>query len=195
MSFEKMLEELEVLKKAQAIDEGDKAIAAAAEDPDGDGDGEKDDDEDGDGNEMSKAITVFDAEGNPLPAVDGTEMIKSLQAELDGIKAERADENMHLGKSLELVAEMLKSQGEQIAALTEQMSRVAGEGRGRRAVVTVQSDMSKSEMPAAVSTDEVLAKCLTAQRDGKLSAHDVSLAESCVNRGMEIPARIRERLS
>jgi hypothetical protein len=129
-----------------------------------------------------------------IEVIDGTVLIKSLQADVQSLKTEREHEHEQLGKSLTLVHEMLKEQGNVIKSLGEQVTRMANEGRGRKAVVTVHSaDMSKSE-PAQMSSDDVLAKCAQAQTAGRISAMDVSMAEAYINRGMPIPDSIRTRL-
>lgn len=198
MSFEKLLDDLEELKKSQSVgddEKGDEKIQAAAS---GDGVSEDDDeseDENDTGEEMGKSMSVFDAEGNPVEAFDATDMVKSLMADITAIKAEREVEHEHLGKSLAMMHDLLKEQGETLKSLGEQVVRLSNEGRGRKAVVTVNSaDITKSE-PAAMTNDDLLAKCLTAQSAGRLTAMDVSIAETCINRGMAVPDNIRSRLS
>jgi hypothetical protein len=203
MSFEGLLNDLEELKKAQAAEDdgaGDQKIAdAAASDEDGDesgatpGDGDGDEDE---GEEMGKSLTVTLPDGTEAKAFDGTMLIKSLQNEIVTIKGERATENEHLSKSLNLVTEMLGEQGKALKALGDQVAKMANQGAGRKAVVAIAgTDLAKSESASsAISTEELMNKCLAAQTAGKISGFEISLAESCINRGLPIPDSVRGKL-
>lgn len=200
MSFEALLENLEELKKSQGVNDGDEKIAAAAVTADKKSD-VKDDDEgkDGEGDDevMGKSMTITLADGSTQDVLDATEMIKSLQSRVIGLAAERESEREHLGKSLTLVHDMLKEQGDVLKALGEQVVAMANAGRGRKsAVVTVQGeDMIKSQPVVTETPDELLNKCLAAQAAGRLSGMDVSIAETSLNRGLPIPEHIRTRLS
>lgn len=194
MSFEQLLNDLEELKKSQVNDEeGDEKIRSAAAGSDED---EDEDDEECEGKgEMTKSFTAI-IDGEEHDCVDGTVLVKSLQADISRIDGERATENEHLSKSLLVVTDLLKEQGDMIKSLQDQIAKLSDSGRGRKSTVAVDSDMAKSlakqETPKA---EDILAKCEQAMRAGKISAMDVSMAEASVNRGMQVPAHIMANLS
>lgn len=211
MSFDKLMAELakaesdqETLSKAlPAAEEGmddDKVQDAAAEGADkaaGDGDadnkGGKPDGDADDKKTMAKSFEVVLADGTKVQAEDGTELIKSLTDRLE--KAEGV-----MVKAMEGALGLIKSQGEMIKSLGDQFQKLRGEGRGRKAVVTVSekkdaTTLAKSESQAdGLTGEQFLAKALTAQKAGRITAADVAIAEGHLNRGMQPPAELVQRV-
>lgn len=206
--FEKLLGEIaslqadqEDLTKALPADDGkdeDKIQAAAAEGgSDGEGDGDADDkggpgDGDADDKGMTKSFTLTLEDGTTIEAQDGAEMVKSLQARID-----QNEETM--GKALASAVDLIKGQASLIKSLSERVSKLAGEGRGRKTVVSVVekpepgATMTKSE-PTGLTPDAFFAKALTAQQAGRISGTEIAVAEACLNRGEPIPASIIQRV-
>lgn len=193
MSFEALLNDLDDLRKAQPTEDvdGDEKIAAAAEE----GEGEPVEDEDDEDMPLGKSMTAV-IDGEEQEVIDGTELVKSLIADVQTIKGERATENEHLSKALGLVTDMLKEQGDMIKSLQDQVSKMADSGRGRKSTVAVDAEMAKSlTKQESPKVEDVLAKCAQAMMAGKISAMDVSVAEAAANRGMQVPAHILANLS
>lgn len=218
--FEKLASDLETLAKASG--ETDKKIAATAEaagvNPDdykeddgaasGDAkvaddkngcDSKRDEDCDDEDEMLGKSFSIKTAEGENVRAYDATALIKSLTERLGALEsadAEERERREHLGKSLELMTSLIKSQSEQIAALTEKVSALGAEGRGRKAVLSVTekpTPLAKSEQDGIPASD-FMAKAIAAQQQGRITAMDVSIAESALNRGMAVPERIVTRV-
>jgi hypothetical protein len=213
MSFDKLLADLqsvtdsqETLAKALPQDDGkddDKAIQAAAGEGEGGaaaGDGDADDkggaaDGDADDKPMAKSFKVKLADGTEVEAEDGTEMIKSLTARLDASEGT-------MTKALESCIGLIKGQQDMIKSLGDQVTKLRGEGRGRKAIVSINdkpdnvaagnADLKKSEQ--GVTPEVFMAKALDAMSAGKLTGMDVSLAEACLNRGEQVPASIVSRV-
>lgn len=213
--YEKLLGEIadlhaeqETMAKALPADDGkdeEKIQAAAAEGgSDGGvaGDGDADDkggapDGDADDKPMAKSFMLTLEDGTQIEAQDGGEMVKSLQ--------ERIEKNeQSMAKALGSAVELIKGQASLIKSLSERVTKLSGEGRGRKAVVSVvekpaagngagSNTMAKSE-PAGMSHDQFFAKALTAQKEGRLSGVDIAIAESHLNRGEAIPAHIIQRV-
>lgn len=197
--FDKLAQDLELLAKSQGDDkETDEKIAAAAgEENTGkdSGDAESDEGEDGDDEVLGKSFSM-DRDGETVRAYDATALIKSMVTRMDSIESSDAENRMHLGKSLGLIADMLKSQTAEIASLKKSLGEMAGEGRGRKTVLTISekaSTLAKSE-PAQPTNGELMAKCLTAQKAGRLTALDVSRANVAVENGLAVPGDILARL-
>lgn len=209
MSFEKLLAELqelqsdqEDLQKALPDDSGedDEKIRAAAEDgrthdpdvePDSDR-GEREDDEVDEGEVTVKSFTLKLDDGTEIEAQDGAELVKALTARLDKTEAS-------MKGALETAVSLIKKQGDMIKSLSERVAKLGGEGRGRKAVVSVVerpnpgSTLSKSD-PASMTGEEFLAKALDAQKAGRITSLDVATAEACLNRGQPVPASIIQRV-
>lgn len=207
--FEKLLGEIaglaaeqESMAKALPADNGeDEATiqAAAAEggagpqEPDADDKGgAPDGDADDEGKPMAKSFKLTLEDGTELEAQDGTELVKSLQ--------ERIEKNEgNMAKALESTVGLIKAQGEMIKSLTEKVTKLSGEGRGRKTVVSVVekpaagATMVKSEA-AGMSADQFFAKALDAQKSGRISGTEIAIAETCLNRGEAIPAHIIQRV-
>lgn len=210
MSFEKLLEELDTMAKSLSADEGqdDERIQAAADgDADADGDGENDvtgehtepdGDEnggagDGDGDEqMGKSFAFTLEDGTVIEAQDGTELVKSLMVRVDNTEAV-------MSKALGQAIDLIGKQGDMLKSLQAEVKRLAGEGRGRKAVVSVAEKapvgtMAKSEQ-TGMSGQEFMAKALAAQSAGRLTGLDIARAESALNRGIPVPQDIVARVT
>lgn len=206
--FDKLMEELkglqadqDLMTKALPADDGkdeEKIQAAAAEggsdheEPDGDEDGEGMGDGDADDASMAKSFKFTLEDGTEVEAQDGTALVKSLQDRVDQTEQTMA-------KALETAVGLIKGQGDLIKSMQDQIKKLSGEGRGRKAVVSVvekpvAGTMAKSMQPEGVSPDEFFAKALTAQREGRISGTDIALAETMLNRGQPIPEGILKRV-
>lgn len=171
----------EVIASA-AVDSG---VDAGVNPEDEGGDGE------GDGKPVAKSMTAQDADGEEIEVVDATELLKSLGARQD-------EHGGVLAKALETFTAIAKSQTEMIKSLRAEVKTLAGQGRGRKTVVSVaeKPDPTPQVQQAApsIKREEFLAKCLDAQRAGKLSGHDVTRAETAINNGIPVPAEIVARI-
>jgi hypothetical protein len=190
--FDKLAQDLELLAKSQIADkETDEKIAAAAEEGDAvDGDDEGDEDE-----VLGKSFSM-ERDGEQVQAYDATTLLKSMIGRIDTIESTDAENRQHLGKSLELISDMLKAQTSEIASLKKSLGEIGGEGRGRKTVLTISekaSSLTKSES-GQPSNGELMAKCLTAQKAGRLTALDVSRANVAVESGLAVPGDILARL-
>lgn len=213
--YEKLLEELETMAKAMpgddAADDDKIAAAAANANPDADGDGdndvtgehiEPDGDEgagaeggDGDGDEtMGKSFALKLDDGTELEAIDGTELVKSLMARVESNEGT-------VMKALGTAVELIGKQGDMIKSLQDEVKKLAGEGRGRKAVVSVSekpvagATMAKSQGAAeGLSANEFMAKALAAQASGRLTGLDVARAESALNKGLPVPQDVVNRV-
>lgn len=214
--YEKLLEELETMAKAMPGDEGaddDKIqAAAAAANPDADGDGENDvtgddlnpeggeglgDEGKGDGDDeetMGKSFALKLEDGTELEAIDGTELVKSLMARVESNEGT-------VMKALGTAVDLLGKQGDMIKSLQDEVKKLAGEGRGRKTVVSVSekpvagATMAKSQGAAdGLSANEFMAKALAAQASGRLTGLDVARAESALNKGLPVPQDVVNRV-
>lgn len=176
MSFGKLAQELEQLQKAQPTP------SASG----GEGNG-------GNGGEtpLVKSFKFTLEDGTEVEAADGVELIKSMVSQQ---KATEAD----LAKAMTAMVGLIKNQGELIKSLQTQVTELGGQGRGRRAVVNAgEVPQANSETPPAAPADgqALLAKCLDAQKAGRLSANDVAMADSYIGSGYDLPAHIKSRLA
>lgn len=214
MSFDKLLSEIQALGSEQETmskalpagdGEDDANIQAAAEDG-GDMDGDGDGAGDGEGGDESddtlgKSLGMVTlADGTQAEAVDGTEMVKSLLSQIDEMKSGSAVRETQMAKALEGVVSLAKSQATMLKSLQAQVAKLSGEGRGRKAVLTVTektpsgTPMSKSE-PAGLSSQEFMSKALTAQAAGKIRGVEIATIEGYLNRGMPVPEHLVARVT
>lgn len=210
--FDKLLDDLgalaadqETMAKSYTPDDDaadDKNIADAADDK-GDGDldddgtvdengkpveGEGDDDE----KPMGKSFELELENGEKVNAIDATDLLKSMMGRQD-------TQETALTKALEITLGTIKTQGDMLKSLQDQVTKLSNAGRGRKTAVTMHekaapTSMAKSHEPEGVSPNEFMAKALVLQEQGKLSGLDVSRAEAYINRGEEIPMDIRSKV-
>jgi len=155
---------------------------------------ETDKDKGGEGAAMAKSFQLTLEDGTVIEAQDGTEMVKALGDRLSSTETMMAKA---LGDTLALV----KGQADMIKSLGEQVKKLSGEGRGRKAVLSViekpapaAATMAKSQQAEGVTPEIFFAKALDAQKAGRVSGVDIAVAESCLNRGVAIPENIVQRV-
>lgn len=194
-------DEQETLAKSLPAEDGedDEAIqAAAGEGAEGDeaeeGEGEGEGAGDGEGQEgeepLGKSMTAV-VDGVEVEAVDATDLIKSLIGRLE-------NQEGVLAKALATTVSTIQTQGEMIKSLSARLDKLAGQGRGRKAVLSVvekpnpgESTMAKSEQ---VQPGEIMAKALSAQGAGKLTAGDVARCEIAFQSGVPFPADVLAKI-
>lgn len=194
MSFEKLLEELDVMAKAMSDDEkktqDDAAIQAAAAESNADEAGahaEPDGDENEEGKEpevMGKSFAFTLENGEVIEAMDGTELVKSLMARVETTEGVMA-------KALGQAVDLISKQGEMLKSLRSDMNKLAGEGRGRKAVVSVAEKttsaetMAKSETPG-LTKQEFFAKANAAFDTGRITGKELTVIDVSLRSGSEI---------
>ena len=156
--------------------------------------GDADDQGNGEGGEMAKSFQMTLDDGTVIEAVDGTEMVKALGNRLTATETTMA-------KALGDAVNLIKGQSDMIKSLSDQVKKLSGEGRGRKAVLSVvekpapmAATMAKSQQAEGVTPEIFFAKALDAQKAGRISGTDIAVAESCLNRGQAIPENIVQRV-
>lgn len=203
-AFDALLEDIGGVSAAH--DELAKALPVAAEEGDEDGKDGKDKDgkdtseddakiaaaaKEGEGDALGKSFTFKDADGVEREAIDGTDLLKSLLGRVDAGEAKTAE-------VLTAAMGVIKQQGAMLKSLSETVGALAGQGRGRKAVVSIVEKpagaaeaLAKSHASeGGVSGEEFMAKALACQAAGKLSGRDVATAESYINMNQAPPAAI-----
>lgn len=208
MSYEALLEELETLQKS--MDQGDSddekiAAAAAAGDEDEDDEhDEPDGDEgmggegDGDGDEgpMAKSFSFQLDTGEVVEAVDGTELVKSLQNEVALLKSERETAASQSEKVFQAVLGQLKSQGQLIKSLSAQVEKLSSEGRGRKSIAAPNAAMAKSMGADAggLTPDRLLAKANAAFDAGRISGKELTVIDVSLRHGAALDDGLMARV-
>lgn len=189
--------------KVEGADEG----GAAAGDEGGEKDkGEGEDANNGDADYFGKSFQVTLPDGTTADAYDGTAAIEALTArvdkltaQLDGVaagdemaKSLGADMAKALGSvtgTMKGLQEIVTKQGELIKSLSGDITALRGSGTGRKAVLDVHEQRAITPTkPEGATQGEVMAKAMTAQEAGKITALDVARIESRFGRGEPIPA-------
>jgi hypothetical protein len=184
--FEQLLGELqaenEALTKALPADDSkdDEKIQAAAGEGGGEGAekpaGENDDEEEEGATPFGKSLSLTDAEGNAVDAIDGTELVKSLMEEIGAIKGQVGDHESTMAKALESTLGLVKTQTALIKSLTARVDELAGKGRGRKTVLAVSekvaagaAPLAKSQAEEGLTAQEFLAKSEAAFGAGRIT--------------------------
>lgn len=204
-NFEALLKELgEVAADADTLAKAIPAAAPAAmaapgANPEDDEDDEDGDDAaieaaaDGDKPTFGKSFEFVDDAGAKHEAVDATEMLKSLFARVDTV-----DEV--LAKALTSMAGSLKAQGELIKSLSGQVQSLSGQGRGRKAVLSVVEkpaigEMTKSQPDAGITPDQFFAKANAAFDAGKISGKDLNVVSVCLRGNHPIDPALVQKIA
>lgn len=200
-AFQALLGDLDTLAKAMPDpeaepdgDEGADASAAAAADGDGDEGAVKVGE---DGKPMTKSLTVTLEDGTTVEAEDGTALVKSLIERLDGTETVMAKA---LGAAVDLIkkqADALTKTSALVKSLHTKVAELSAQPAGRKTVLTVHEKpagtLTKSE-PEGISEKDFMAKAMVAMGAGKINGLDISIAETCINKGQPIPEHIVARV-
>lgn len=196
-AFEKLMAELngaasdqDTMRKALPAGDGedDKNIQAAAAEGGGmdgkkvdgavDGKPNDDDDEDDDDKPLGKSLgPVTLPDGTQVEAVDGTELVKALQDEVKQLGAKQAEGESQMVKALEQCVTLVKGQNAMLKSMQDELTKLRGEGRGRKTVLTVTEkpgagdQMHKSEHTGMTSAE------FMAKSDAAFKAHKITGVE------------------
>lgn len=208
MSYEALLEELETLQKS--MDQGDSddekiaAAAAAGDDDEYDEHDEPDGDEgmggegggDGDEGPMAKSFSFQLDTGEVVEAVDGTELVKSLQNEVALLKSERETAASQSEKVFQAVLGQLKNQGLLIKSLSAQVEKLSSEGRGRKSIAAPNAAMAKSMGADAggLTPDRLLAKANAAFDAGRISGKELTVIDVSLRHGAALDDGLMARV-
>jgi len=216
MSFEKLLDDLETLQKSFGDDDkaGDEKIAAAAADAGTSNDDEEDDeakarkaaeadkdkdkggkdcDDKGEGKPFGKSMTLTDADGNAVEAVDATELVKSLNEQVGALTAGIEGDRAALTKSIETLTSIATKQQEMIKSLRADMAAFSNQGRGRKSVTEPNVDLQKGgEAPLNAST--LMAKANAAYDAGRINGKELTVVDVALRYGHDIDQSITNRI-
>lgn len=183
---------------AEGGEDDDKAIQAAAAEGEPDADDENPEDGEGEpaGDEkpMTKSMTAM-VDGEEVEAIDATELLKSLDDRIGGVESV-------LAKALASTLSTVKSQGDLIKSLQSQMTKLAGQGKGRKTVLTVMEKPAAGEQTLAKSQQdgmtpqEFMLKANSAFDARKLTGQELTTIDVALRSGQPIPpALITKALS
>lgn len=190
-NFEALLQELgavaaetDTLAKAVAAapevnpedDEDDAAIAAAAAAAEAGGAAPAADAAPGDDGKpaFGKSFAFTDESGATHEAVDATDLVKSLIGRLD-----TSDDV--LAKALTSMAGSMKAQGDMIKSLSAQVAQLSSQGRGRKAMLTINEKpvvgdtLAKANAEPGVTPEQFFAKANAAFDAGKISGKELNV--------------------
>jgi len=163
----------------------DKVIDAAAKDS-------KDDPIDPDAQMLSKSLTVIGNDGKPVEMIDATEMLKSLNTEVQG----------H-GTVFQKIFGVVSKQQDMIKSLQETVAKLGGNGTGRKSVVMaidkpfIGQDMTKSA-PAAegvMNFEEFMVKSHAAYAAQKITGQELNTIDVCRRQGQAPSAELIRKVA
>lgn len=196
--FQELLAQLNAEQEAQDTlakalpqdSQDDETIQAAAEEGQGEGEGEGDDEGEGEGegegeSSLTKSLTLADGE----EVIDATDLLKSLQGDI-------AEQGEVLAKALPQVlqlmqgqSKMIQQQGELIKSMQTRIDQLAGQGRGRKTVVTVQEKLPAGEttlaksQPEGITPQEFMLKANNAFDKGAITGTQLTTIDVAVREG------------
>jgi hypothetical protein len=154
----------------------------------------------GEGEPMGKSLQVTLADGTLVEAIDGTEMVKSLQADIDALTTQNDELSKALTATIGLVKQMHAFGHQQVTlmkSLRDDVAKFGGQPTGRRSVLSVNEKIiagTPAAAPAKLTHGEIMAKALQAQKDGRIESGDVARIEARANRGIELPADLMKAI-
>lgn len=176
----------EIQEAAGEADELEAAESKGKKEPDGDEDGE-DMDSDGDGGLMGKSFMIETESGEQVEAFDATPLIKSLTD-----KSNATEE--FVSKAINQMTTVIGGQSQMIKSLQAEVVALKSAGRGRKTVVSMNEPATTMKKSLPTSRDDIMAKCMSAFNENKISGLDVSRAESYLNNNQPVPADILARI-
>jgi small-conductance mechanosensitive channel len=197
--FDTLLGDLQKLTKAMPAEdeEADEKIqAAGGDETEGEDEGAEDEPPAKKGKKkppFMKSMTVTLEDGTEVEAEDGTELVKSLTESLGALSTHIDESDTMLAKTIGETVTLLKAQGAAIAAMQTQLKAIAGEGRGRKAVVNLVEKPAAAGGAAGegLNPDLFMAKAISKMGEGRLAGNEVAFIEASFNRGdFRLPAAL-----
>lgn len=202
--FDKLLSELtaaqadnDTLAKSltQQGGEGGEQGAGATEADAGKGNADDGGNADGGEESLTKSFKLKLDDGTEVEAIDGAKALEDLTKRI-----EQGEGTMH--KAMGGVLTLVKSQGALIKSLVEEVKALRGEGRGRRAVLSVvektpAGTLAKSSgAEEALGVQEFLAKSEAAWGAGKITGQEFNTIDVACRLGTEVdPSLIKKVLN
>ena len=179
-------------KAAPATDDDETVAAAAAESGVGADDGNPEDDDEG-GEEFGKSLGAAD-DGSEM--VDATELVKSLMARqesTDGV----------LAKAMTSMVGALSKQNDMIKSLQAEVGKLAGQGRGRKTLVTISEKpgiadtlvKSGAADENTITPADLLAKSNQAHAAKKITGVELNTIDVCLRNSWPIDAGILQKVA
>jgi hypothetical protein len=199
-SFTVLLNELDLLKKAMPNPEDyedndddsdeEKAKAAAAAAAAAAAGDEKINAAAGSGKEIAKSMVVTLADGSQAEVLDGAEMIKALQLQVEGIQGDT-------GKVIGVAVELIKAQGDTLAkqgalikSMQAQLKTLGTAPAGRKSVLNLLDKpdgtlLVKSQQDG-MNGQEFMAKANATYNKGGISGVELTTIDVCLRQGVPI---------
>jgi len=143
---------------------------------------------------LTKSMVI---DGEDVEVVEVGALIKSLSDLTTRVEGGEAN----LVKSLNPIVELIQGQNALIKSMQDQLTKLGGSGRGRKSVLAVaelpvpgETALTKSQQPTQIAPQQLLAKCLSAQAEGRISGVDVARVEAAINSGLAAPADVLTRI-
>lgn len=175
-NFDTLLADLEKIKTEQETLAKSHSEAANATNTDGGNAIKTDDtktDETKEGDELTKSLGVIKlANGDEVDALDGTLLVKSLLERMDRTDGQIAGVISHLVGTI-------KSQGEMLKSMSEQINVLGAQGRGRRTVVAITpkndgtTTLTKSE-GEGMTAEQFMLKSEAAWKAEKINGRELN---------------------
>lgn len=143
---------------------------------------------------LGKALQLTDDKGNAVEAYDGTALVKSLIARMDG-----SDEQLQ--KAFTGMHTLVKAQGETIKALVDQVKKLSSEPRGRKAILAVHDKngagddtLAKGGDSTGMTGEQFMLKAQTCFNKGLLTGVQLTTADVALRSGQPIPTEILSKV-
>ncbi|WP_441280577.1 hypothetical protein [Tardiphaga sp. 862_B3_N1_1] len=198
-SLQETSDNTEKLAKGPAKDDDATVAAAAADGGDaaaGDaGEAGANPEDEPDGEEFGKSL----GEG----MVDATDLLKSLMGRLDISDELLAKALPQVATTLATQSQVLKSQGDLIKSLQDEVKVLAGQGRGRKTLLTVAEKPGVADLLAKsdaaddgkITPDQLMAKSNAAYEAKKISGAELNTVDACLRNGWTIDPRILTKVA
>jgi hypothetical protein len=153
---------------------------------------------------LTKSLKVTLADGTEVEAEDGTELVKALMARLD-------DAETTLTKSLTITMDVIGKQNAMIKSLSEQVTALRGEGRGRKTVIAIhdkggaaaggqgagaqggEGELAKGG--AEVSADDFMLKAHAAYDQKLIDGVGLGTIDVCLRSGQPVPTDLISKVA
>jgi hypothetical protein len=148
--------------------------------------------------ELGEVFEVQGKDGEIFDAVDGTQLVKSLIKTVQEQGLEIKAQEKAINKVTDVMLTLTGSQETLVKSLQAELAALKKAGSGRKSVLTISekpdaTTLTKSE-PAGMEQEEFMAKAMAAQKEGKVMASEISIAENALFHGLAVPERIVKKV-
>ncbi len=143
---------------------------------------------------MKKSFTVTLENGEEVEAFNGEWILKSMQDRMDEIESTLDRSGKDGADAITETTQLIKSLIADNKRINAKIDALMASGSGRKSTLNIHERRTVGEFPDTPNPQQIMAKALEAQRQGRLSGADIARLDSYFGRGQTPPETLLAKI-